>query len=278
VSDIDQTTFEIEVRQAGDNLSPVRAGLLLARECAYPNLRPSQYLTQLEELGAEAQRHLEHGDTGEARGLGLAQFLFQTAGFRGNVADYDDPRNSYLNQVLERRLGLPITLSVIFLNLAAQSGVPASGIGLPGHFIVSILGDDGPIYLDPFNGGQRLSVADCAALVQLALGREANFDPVWLRPTPPRDIIARMLNNLRAFYSSVEDWPLAIRIVARLSALQPDVTTHVRDLGLMHYRNGALGRAAELLNEYLRRSPAASDADAVRQGRDRLREELARLN
>jgi regulator of sirC expression with transglutaminase-like and TPR domain len=278
MSEIDATTFEAEARQAGDNLSPVRAGLLLARECAYANLRPSDYLIQLEDLAAEAEHSLQGCESGEARGLSLAEFLFQTAGFRGNVADYGDPRNSYLNQVLQRRLGLPITLSVIFLDLAGQLGLPARGIGLPGHFIVSVLGDDGPVYLDPFNGGRRLTVAECATRVQGPLGREVGFDPLWLSPTPPRDIVARMLNNLRGFYLSVEDWPMAIRVVERLSALQPAVTIHIRDLGLLHYRNGALGRASGLLSEYLRRSPAAPDVDAVRQGRDRFRQELARLN
>jgi regulator of sirC expression with transglutaminase-like and TPR domain len=280
MSEIDATTFEIEARRAGDNLSPVRAGLLLARECAYPSLRPSDYLIQLEELASKAEAGLRGCETAEARSLGLAQFLFKTAGFRGNLADYGDPRNSYLNQVLERRLGLPITLSVIFLEAARQLGIPASGVGMPGHFIVSVLGVDGPVYLDPFNGGQQLTVADCAALAAKAgaLEQDARFDPLWLSPTPPRAIVARMLNNLRGFYLSVEDWPMAIRVVERLGVLQPAVDTHVRDLGLLHYRNGAIGRASELLNEYLRRSPAAPDADAVRQGRDRFRQELARLN
>lgn len=278
MTDIDSSSFEAEVRRAGDKLSPVRAGLLLARECAYPDLRPADYLLRLERLAAGAKPLLRGCRTPEARGAALAGFLFQTAGFRGNSDDYTDPRNSYLNQVLDRRLGLPITLSVIFLDLAEQLGVPASGVGMPGHFIVSVSGDVGPSYLDPFNAGQPLTVDECAALVQGALGRKAGFDPIWLSPTPRRDIVARMLNNLRGFYVSVEDWPLAIRIVERLAVLQPAATVHVRDLGVLHYRNGAIGKASELLNEYLRRSPRATDAEAVRNGRDRFREELARLN
>jgi regulator of sirC expression with transglutaminase-like and TPR domain len=278
VTDIDTTGFEAEVRRAGDKLSPVRAGLLLARECAYPDLRPSDYLIRLEDLAAEAKPFLEICHTPDAKGMALAEFLFQTAGFRGNTDDYSDPRNSYLNQVLDRRLGLPIRLSVIFLELAEQLGLPARGVGMPGHFIVSVFGDDGPCYLDPFNAGRHLTVDECAVLAQGALGREAGFDPTWLSPTPRRDIVARMLNNLRGFYVSVEDWPMAIRIVERLVVLQPAAIVHVRDLGVLYYRNGAVGRASELLNEYLRRSPGAPDAEAVRNGRDRLREELARLN
>src|SRR5262249_2576338 len=172
----------------------------------------------------------------------LAAFLFETAGFQGNREDYSDPRNSYLNQVLDRRLGLPISLSVIYLHLADALDVPAFGIGLPGHFIVSVLGADGPGYLDPFNGGRALSVAACAALVQRALGNQAGFDPDWLRPMPAREIVGRMLNNLRGFYVSVEDWPMAIAIVERLSLLLPQATNYLRDLGVLHYRAGALRR------------------------------------
>ena len=278
MTDIDSASFKAEVHRAADNLSPVRAGLLLARECAYPDLRPSDYLIRLQELAAEAQTCLEICPTTAAKGTALAEFLFQTAGFRGNTDDYSDPRNSYLNQVLDRRLGLPIALSVVFLDLAEQLGLPASGVGMPGHFIVSVRGDDGPCYLDPFNAGRPLTVDECAVLVRGALGRVVVFDPNWLSPTPKRDIVARMLNNLRGFYVSVEDWPLAIRIVERLAVLQPAAAVHVRDLGVLHYRNGAVGRASELFNEYLRRSPGAPDAEAVRNGRDRLREELARLN
>lgn len=278
MTELDDTTFADEVRRAGDEMSPVCVGLLLARECAYPDLRPSDYLARLATLAAEARRQVSGSEAAEAQGAALAHFLFETAGFRGNREDYTDPRNSYLNQVLDRRLGLPISLSVVYLHLAEQLGVPAFGIGLPGHFIVGVLGADGPAYLDPFSGGRPLTPADCATLVQGALGNQAGFDPDWLRPMPRREIVARMLNNLRGFYVSVEDWPKSIAIVERLSDLQPDATAYIRDLGVLYYRAGALRRAAKLFNDYLARTPGATDAGAVRQGRDRLLEELARLN
>ncbi len=278
MTELDDSTFAEEVRRAGDDMSPVCVGLLIARECAYPELRPSECLARLDTLAAQARTQVSAGATAEAQGAALARFLFETAGFRGNREDYTDPRNSYLNQVLERRLGLPISLSVVYLHLAEQLGLAAFGIGLPGHFIVSVLGADGLAYLDPFNGGRLLTVADCSKLVQGALGNQVGFDPDWLRPMPPREIVARMLNNLRGFYVSVEDWPKSIAIVERLSELQPDITEYIRDLGVLHYRAGALRRAARFFNDYLARTPGAADAEAVRQGRERLLEELARLN
>ncbi len=229
-------------------------------------------------FAAEARRVLPPGHDTLAQARALGEWLFQQLGFSGNTADYADPRNSYLNQVLERRLGIPITLSVVFLEVAQRLGLPAEGVGLPGHFIVSVAGEDAPVYLDPFHGGRELTLDDCAELVRRSAGVDGPFDPQWLAPTPPRDIVARMLNNLRAFYVSVEDWPLAIKIAERLAVLQPAVAAHLRDLGLLHYRTGAFGKASALLNEYLVRDPGAPDVTAVRESRNRLLDELARLN
>ena len=275
---LDETTFAAEVAAAGDDLSPLRAGLLLARECAYPDLRPSDYVIQIEDLALAAKAALAGHGTPAMRGLALAEFLFQTYGLRGNAADYADPRNSYLNQVIERRLGIPISLSVIYLEIGGRLGLPVAGVGLPGHFIASVTGDDGPQYMDPFNAGRLLTVDDCRELVRSSAGVQGAFDPAWLAPTPPSEIVARMLNNLRSFYLSVEDWPLAIALLERLMVLQPDVPGHVRDLGVLHYRAGAYRQAARLLNEYLARAPQAADAETVRQGRALMLAERARLN
>jgi regulator of sirC expression with transglutaminase-like and TPR domain len=278
MTEIDGTTFAAELRQAGPALSPGRAGLLLARECAYPGLRPSDYLAQLDDLAAQARGPVLAAGDGLDQALTLSEWLFQRLGFAGNTADYADPRNSYLNQVLERRLGIPITLSVVFLEVARRLDLPAEGVGLPGHFIVSIAGEDAPVYLDPFHGGRELSVDDCADLVRRSAGHDGPFDPQWLAPTPPRDIVARMLNNLRVFYVSVEDWAQAIKICERQYQVQPSVTTHLRDLGLLHYRAGAFRKAEAMFTEYLVRAPDAPDIAAVRDGRDRLLVELGRLN
>jgi regulator of sirC expression with transglutaminase-like and TPR domain len=275
---IDSTSFEAEVRAAGEALSPGRAGLLFARECAYPDLRPSGGLAQLDDLAARARARLPSQSDSLAQALALADWLFQREGFRGDTANYADPRNAYLNQVLERRLGLPISLSVVFMEVAQRLGLPAHGVGLPGHFIVAVPGEDAPIYLDPFHGGHAVSVDDCATLVRRSAGLDGPFDPQWLAPVSPRDVVARMLNNLRVFYATVEDWPLAIKIGECLSVLQPGVAGHLRDLGVLHYRSGAFRKASALFTEYLAREPSAPDVAVVRQGRDRLLDELSKLN
>lgn len=284
MTEFDATTFADEVRAAGEAISPARAGLLLARELAYPTLRPSEYLTQLDDLAREASSALHGQATSTARGLALADYLFRELGFEGNKADYSDPRNSFLNEVLDRRLGIPISLSVIFLEVGWRLKLPVQGVGLPGHFIVAVMGEDSPHYLDPFNGGRELSLADCADLVHRSAGLlpgsadPGAFDMDWLAPTPTPDIVARMLNNLRVFYATAEDWPMAIGVMERLRELQPGVSTHLRDLGVLHYRAGHLRRASDFFSQYLTREPNAPDVDSVRQGRDLLLEQLARLN
>lgn len=275
--DIDRTTFKAEVRQAGEALSPLRAGLLFAREIAYPDLRASESIAQLDYLAETARRALTAYKSPVTRSLALSEWLFKTHGFQGNDPDYYDPRNSYLNEVLERHIGIPISLSVIYLALGEQLGLPVLGVGLPGHFIVAVVGEDGPVYLDPFNAGRVLAVNECANIALRATNAD-EFDPDWLRPAAPRDIVGRMLNNLRGFYLRVEDWPLSIAVVEHLRDLQPDVSGHLRDLGLLHYRNGALRTAAHYFTHYLARHPDAEDADSVRHSREALVEHLAKLN
>jgi regulator of sirC expression with transglutaminase-like and TPR domain len=278
MDDIDRATFKSELRRAGEDLSPARANLLLAREIAYPDLRPSDYVIQLDDLSVAGHAALAGYPTPETRGLALAEFLFHSVGFRGDSHNYTNPRNSYLNDVLEQRAGLPISLSVIFLEVARRLGIAAAGVGMPGHFIVSVQSADGSLYLDPFHGGMTITRADCERLVSQATGYPGSFDSRWLAPSTPRDIVARMLNNLRNFYVQAEDWPHAIAVVERLRTLQPHVNSHWRDLGLLHYRAGAYHIASEFLDQYLAREPDAHDAQSVRQNQDRLLDHLTRLN
>lgn len=276
---IDATTFTEEVHVAGEGLSPVRANLLFAREVLYPDLRPSTTLAALNSLAEAAMRSIAIHSTVVSRGTALAEYLCDTAGLHGNRAEYGDPRNSYINDVLRRRLGLPISLAAIYLYVGQQLNLPVAGVGMPGHFIVSVQGDEvEPTYIDLFNGGKTLTRGDCVQLVQQATGHRGAFDRRWLAPTSARDTVARMLGNLRNTYTQLEDWPLLLRVLARLCELQPDEPIHVRDLGTALYRNGALRSAAERLTEYLARAPHAADADQVRRSRDMLVDELAQLN
>ena len=170
-------TFQQEIHLEHINLA--RAALRFSQEIGYPGLAIERYLQRLDDLADAARLSMPFQESPVQQGVSLARYLFQESGFQGNSQKYNDPRNSYLNEVLDRKLGLPISLSVIFLAVAERLGLPADGIGLPGHFIVGVPGPDGPLFLDPFHGGQQLSVIDCARLVELSTGYTGQFLSEW---------------------------------------------------------------------------------------------------
>lgn len=280
MSDVDVSTFQSEV-QDGRAPDLARAALLFAREIAYPDLQPSLYLSQLDDWAETVQRRLDPDDSTLTRLACLNDFLFGEIGLRGNRDDYADPRNSFLNEVMARQLGLPISLSVIFVIVARRIGLAAEGVGLPGHFIVGVplpAAEGGWTYLDPFNEGMTVTRADAARLVQDSTGQAGSFQPEWLEPSPPRAILARMLFNLRGVYLGQEDWEHALAVVALLRLLQPETPEHLRDLGLLSIRNDALRLGVDLLEDYLQRQPEAEDAAAVQRTLRTVLDRFARLN
>ncbi len=255
-----------------------RAAFRFAQSIAYPDLDVKAYMARIDWL-AESARLVVTGEFPVAnRSKALAEFLFKKMEFRGNTLAFSDPRNSYLNEVLDRRLGIPISLSVIYVAVARRLDLPASGVGLPGHFIVSVPNSSGTIYLDPFNGGVRLSQSDCLQLVRLTSGYDGPLQREWLQPATPQDILARMLNNLRNVYVARERWDLAISVVEYLRMVQPELPDHLRDLGLMHHQKGWLRQTMYYLEQYLLRAPEATDIELVRRHLNSVADQLARLN
>jgi regulator of sirC expression with transglutaminase-like and TPR domain len=254
------------------------AALLFAREIAYPDLRPSTYLAQLDDWAVAVRDRLTPGETVSSQVDQLVRYLFEDLGLRGNSENYGDPRNSYLNEVMSRRVGLPISLSVIFLEVAQRLGLPAEGVGLPGHFLVAVRLPGFRLLLDPFNRGESVSAEEAARLVRQSTGFEGPLQKEWFEPASPEAIVARMLFNLRGVFVQSEAWPEAMAVVQHLIALQPDEADHLRDLGLLHARGGSKRTAAGYLEKYLMRRPEAKDADLIRQSLNGLVEQLARLN
>jgi regulator of sirC expression with transglutaminase-like and TPR domain len=206
-------------------------GALLIAAHAYPRLDVDGELSRLDDLAASCPRDLE----------GLRRYLFGDLGFRGNDEDYGDPRNSYLNDVLERRMGIPITLSIVAIEVGRRVGVPLAGVGLPGHFLVRHEAVP-PLLLDPFNGGHALSIEDCEALVHRLYEDRVAFTPALLAPVDNRAILGRMLNNLRQTFQRRGDSASAAWVL-RLRAGIPG--TGARELGEMATAQAALGRYEE---------------------------------
>lgn len=249
-----------------DEVNVPRAALLIARELAYPDLDVPFWLGELGQLAEPATDHVQMDAPVADQSERLAQYLFDTLGFAGDRADYYDPRNSYLNAVLDRRLGLPILLSVVYVDVAQRLGLPAYGIGLPGHFIVGVRDGQETHWLDPFHGGRRLTLNDCAELIQMSVGYEGPLDAAWFRPAGGRDILTRIVHNLRGIYVRQEAWTQAAAAIQLLRLMQPQTVEHLRDLGLVYYHQQSLPQAAYFLNEYLIQSPHAADAPMIREG------------
>jgi regulator of sirC expression with transglutaminase-like and TPR domain len=235
--------------------------LHLARD-EYPDLDVPAYLARLAALADDLRPRL--GGSLARRAVELTHFLFREQAFAGNADGYYDPRNSYLNDVLDRKLGIPITLSVVAAAVGGRSGLTVAGVGLPGHFIAKVVDGDEEVWFDPFNGGQFLDPAGCEELVTAVTGQPFTLTPDATAATPPGLIVVRMLNNLKAVYLKDGDFARAARVMERLVQLDPDDPVQRRDLGVSLVHAGRPGRAIDHLRLYLDRTPAAADAATVR--------------
>jgi regulator of sirC expression with transglutaminase-like and TPR domain len=251
------------------------AALAVAR-IEYPDLVPARSLARLDELAARSAA----GKIGDRRRAleRLRGFLFDEAGFRGNADDYYDPRNSCLNDVLDRRLGIPITLSVLVMEIGRRVGLEIRGIGLPGHFCVGARVGDELVLLDPFGGGRPLERGEAEALASRAVGRQIELTDAHFVPATPAQIVVRMLRNLQSIYARREDWAKALAVIDRLLVVEADAPMHVRDRGTVLVKLGELHRGASEWERYLTRYPQARDAAAFKEELRRVRQTLAERN
>lgn len=243
---------------AADTLDVPHAGLLLARNLAYPDLVIERYTARLDALAAGAAAvGVTAGDSAE-QAEALLYYLATQAGLHGDEAAFGDPRGSFLNDVLERGVGLPIALSVIYVAVAQRLAMPAYGIALPGHFISGVGTANNAVYIDLY-GGTRLSGSDCVRLVRTATGFSGPFRTEWLAPAQPHDIVLRMLNNLRGIYVRNRAWSTAARTLDHIAVIRPDLPDLDRDRGLIAFAQGELPAAANHLERYLALNPQAPD-------------------
>jgi regulator of sirC expression with transglutaminase-like and TPR domain len=263
---------------AADPHAPIdiaRVALLIARD-AYGQMNPRAYLRRIDRLAQMLRPRL----TGSiaARTVELSTFLFEECGFAGNTEHYYDPRNSYLNKVLDRQVGLPISLSVLAMAVGQRAGLNVAGVGLPGHFIAKAVDGNEEVLFDPFHGGQFLDAEACEALVGGITGREFAATPESLAATPPGAIVARVLQNLKTAYLADRSYSRAARVCHRLSQLFPHDPAQRRDLGVLLVQADQPGRAINPLRHYLRALPNASDAPDVRKFLTQALGEVSRWN
>src|SRR5688572_11907859 len=253
--------LERALNAAGAELGP--ASLTIAR-IEYPALEPQRYLDLLDEMGERAAQRLGSSAISSSETIqAFNEYLYDEERFGGNREQYDDPRNSFLNEVLDRRTGIPITLAVVYLEVARRAGLTITGVNFPGHFLLrapgGMAGDD--LIIDPFHGGALLSEFDCRQLLRNHVGDEAAFDRSLLAPATRHDIVVRMLVNLKRLYVRMRSFPQARFISTLLLTADPSAVHELRDRGLLAYHLEDFSSALKDLEEYLRLSPGDSRAE-----------------
>ena len=260
-----------------DDLELDRAALLLAR-VEYPDLEIEPFLTMLDGFAAELAERLGKYTKGLEFVEAANEYLFEKLGFSGNTDDYYDPRNSCLNDVLTRRTGIPITLSIIYMEVARRLAKPVYGIGLPGHFLAQYRDSEFAAFIDAFHGGRLLTSSDCFDLARQAMGAAFQQDPQFLMPNSKRHIMARMVLNLRAAYVGRRAYGKALDALNLLLAADPQAAEPYKQRGILHVQKRNLSAARADLETYLRISPEAADRAEIEGHLKSIRQYLAGLN
>jgi regulator of sirC expression with transglutaminase-like and TPR domain len=272
--------FRDYARCSDDRLDLLTGALLIARD-AHPGLDLGAQRARLDDLARPLAKHRLAGMPPSVQARLLSDYLYVVCGFHGAKADYYDPRNSFLNEVLDRKTGIPITLAVVYIEVARRLGVEALGVGFPGHFLVRLgarRGDPSadlnePVIVDPFNHGRLLDSAALAGLLRRTNVR-APLSSEMLEPARTRHIVARMLMNLRGIYASRGDGPRLLLTLDRLIDLLPDLSTELLERAKLYEQLGAPGAALADYQRYLELEPEGGDVALARKAAERLTRDL----
>jgi regulator of sirC expression with transglutaminase-like and TPR domain len=255
--------FASEVARPEAEMSMARAALLVAQE-EYPQIPVELYLARLDQMAEEVKDRLADETAPMVVLEELLEMLFERRHFTGNREAYYDPRNSFLNDVLDRGTGIPLTLGMILLEVGWRLGLPMEGVSFPSHFLVRYRGDALSLLLDPFDGGKVRFEDQAQELLDQVYGGMIRVQDSFLRKATKRDMLVRLLSNLKSVYVNVSDHPRALAAVERLLLLQPTSRGDLRARGLLLARLGRRTEAAEQLRAYLALAPGAGDADRIR--------------
>jgi len=269
--------FRQAVDQPEEKIDLGRAALTIALT-DYPNLDVLDYLARIDRLAVEVTSHLD-SDADIYRSMAALNYvLFKQHAFHGNRDDYFDPKNSFLNEVIERKTGIPVTLSVLYMEVGRRAGLRLDGVGFPGHFLVKSVGNGEEIAIDPFNGGEIKSREDIDTMLFKLHGGKVKFHSDFLASSTKKDILKRMLANLKAIYINGNDLIKSLSVLDRLLILDPASAEDARDRGVVYLRLECYAQAREDFETYLRLRPDAEDAMLVREQLVRLAKEGTRIH
>jgi regulator of sirC expression with transglutaminase-like and TPR domain len=256
----------------------LRAALTFAR-IEDPQLDVEQYVSRVEELSQRATAKVQDLDDPTNVIAALNQVLFQEEMFRGNTVDYYSPRNSFLHDVLDRRLGIPISLALVYMEVARRVGFPLFGVGMPGHFLLKHYDAAGhSILIDVFERGVVVTEEDCRQKLNTIYSGQLTLQPEFLLPVTRRQMLTRMLNNLRSIYLSQRDFRRAVQVVDLILVIYPRSPEDVKQRAVLRYNLDDYRGALNDFEEYVKMSPDASDADEIRQTALSLRRSMAMMN
>jgi regulator of sirC expression with transglutaminase-like and TPR domain len=262
---------------AREPVALARGALVIAKE-EYPALDVDLYLTRLAELAREASRWLGAAGNTVERVQALSRFLFEHHGFAGNQSSYGDPRNSFLNEVLERKLGIPITLSVVYIEVGRRAGLKLEGVSFPGHFLVKATDERGELIIDPFNEGAILNLEQLRARLNQVYGQPVELHPAMLRAATSRQILSRMLRNLKNIYVAASDWTRAIAALDRILILEPRSLEDLLERAKLYETLECFQAALDDLQSFLSIAPDHPIAEAAREGVIRLSRQVSRIS
>lgn len=269
--------FRQAVDRAETDIDLGKAALTIATS-DYPDLDINAYLSRIDALATAVAARLG-AEADVYRSIAALNFvLFQEQAFRGNREHYFDPRNSFLNEVLDRKTGIPISLSILYIEVAHRIGLSLQGVGFPGHFLVKYPADNEEIVVDPFNRGEILSQQNLETMLYRLYGGKIVYEPHLLEAISKKQILKRMLNNLKIIYLRQNDFIKGLSIVERLMVLDPVSGEDIRDRGLIYLQLECFKQALEDLESYLRLAPHAEDAPAIRQQVTVLTRQVAQIH
>lgn len=287
-SDISQQrvrkAFEALIAGEDAAINLAQAALLIANE-EYPDLDIEHYMAKLDYLAQQVRREIGLSNADAVHQLpqervieGMNRVLFDQEHFHGNTSNYYNPCNSFLNDVLERRTGIPISLSLLYMEIGRRLGMQIDGIGLPWQFVVRCSLPGGIIYIDPYEGGRMLSEQECRERVTRVLKGKVSFDPRWLEPVSHRQLLVRLLSNLKYIYFRQGEYVRALSICDRILLLTPDSAIEWRDRGAIHLQLKNYARSLHDLTAYIKLAPEASDVSKVRRQVKEIRQMIAQMN
>jgi len=277
--------FEKILSEKEERIDLARACLMIAED-AYPGLDVERYIGDIERLAIRLRARIPQSGGAEERVVALNQFLYDDLGYWGNTEDYYDPRNSYLNEVLDRRTGIPITLGIVYMELGRRLGLPLEGVSFPGHFLVRLRLRGGALVLDPFTGGAPQAEDELRRRLERVIPDRARGGvplaelPLdeFLEPASNRQILSRVLRNLKGIYREAGKPERVLEVLNRMLVVSPDASAELRDRGYVYQKLECWRPALKDLTDYLEREPDAPDIDDVRASLLDLSVRCARLN